>query len=144
MDEDFNEDMLEKIAANPPASLIPRIHAIFVRAVKNVNPLLNIELPNSDEDSLQVMEDLKKVLTNILFGDELAAKYLMCHLISNVYNRCGMDTLGKFTLNISNIPKEVLPFYTKELYDILAMLLPTSYYFPMTIENFNNLQFVPK
>lgn len=144
IDEDFNEDMLEKIAANPPASLIPRVHAIFVRSTNNINPLLNMELPNNETDSLSLMADLKKVLTQCLFGDQLAAKYLICHLISNVYNRVGLDALGKFTLNISNIPKEALPTFTKEFYVILEMLLPASYYFPMTVENFNTLQFVPK
>jgi hypothetical protein len=47
-------------------------------------------------------------------------------------------------LNLSNIPKEVLPDYPRELYGIIEMLVPVSHYQPMTIDGFNTQQFVPK
>lgn len=55
-----------------------------------------------------------------------------------------METIGQFTLNICNIPQEVVPLYTKTLYEIIEMIVPVSHYLPMTLENMNTLQFIPK
>lgn len=55
-----------------------------------------------------------------------------------------MRALGQFSLNISNIPERVLPDYTKLIYEVIESILPASHYFPMTLDNMNTLQFVPK
>lgn len=52
--------------------------------------------------------------------------------------------LGKFTLNISNVPINENFDYVKELYSFIELLVPQSYYFPMTLENMNDLSFTPK
>uniref|UniRef100_T1GPG6 Mini-chromosome maintenance complex-binding protein n=1 Tax=Megaselia scalaris TaxID=36166 RepID=T1GPG6_MEGSC len=75
------------LAANPPPSLIPRIHAIAVRKMKHLNPLLDTTLQTFEEHPLNfdvVYKDLLIVLTQCLFGDTLAAEYLLAHLISTV------------------------------------------------------------
>lgn len=95
------------------------------------------------EQMAEVYKDLKLIFTQSLFGDEIAAEYLLCHLISTVYVRAE-QTLGQFSLNITNIPAEVLPEYTKHLYEIIAALLPASHYFPVTLEHLNSLEFIPK
>lgn len=143
--DEFEDEQMEKIAANPPASLVTRIHAVHIKELEHNNPLLHGESnPGQDLDVALLCQDLLKVLTQSLLGDELAAKYLLCHLVSSIYIRVGMDALGKFTVNLSNIPKEVLPWYPKELYEIIEMLVPVSHYQAMTIDGFNTLQFVPK
>lgn len=86
-DVEMNEDIDGILAANPPPSLIPRIHAIAVRKVKHLNPLLDSTLQNFEEHQLSfdvVYKDLLIVLTQCLFGDTLAAEYLIAHLISTV------------------------------------------------------------
>ncbi|XP_001656900.2 mini-chromosome maintenance complex-binding protein [Aedes aegypti] len=144
--EDFEDEMSEHQATNPPPSLIPRIHAISFQKLRHVNPLL--EIPHESPGGLcgvtDVWRDIQNLLTQCLFEDKVAADYLLCHLISTVYIRNELESLGHFSLNLSNIPAEVLPDYTRGLYEIMELLLPASHYFPMTLENMNTMQFVPK
>lgn len=143
------DDITEIQAVNPPPSLIPRIHAVAIEPLLHLNPLV----PNTTIDgttrfdehtSLEHFKDIHLVLTQCLFGDTVAAEYLMAHLISTVYVRSEEETLGQFSLNVSNIPERVLPTYTKMLYDVIEMLLPASHFLPMTLDNLNSLQFAPK
>lgn len=142
------DEIMEIQAANPPPSLIPRIHAVSIEPVHHSNPLL----PNTVQEttgfdehtSLELFKDIQLALTQCLFGDTIAAEYLMAHLISTVYVRSQLECLGQFSLNLSNIPKTALPVYTTLLYEMIEMLLPASHFFPMTLDNLNLLQFSPK
>lgn len=76
-----SEDVMEDVefqSHNPPASLIPRLHAI------EVNDALADEIPGVISNGEKARADLKLVLSQILFGDSLAAEYVICHLISSV------------------------------------------------------------
>lgn len=137
------ENFDEVCAMNPPPSLIPRIHAITFRPLKHLNPIVHgcsalLNLPNREE----VLKDLRIILSQCLLGDTLAADYLLCHLISTVYVR-GEETLGQFSINLMNFPSEILPNYTKQLYEIIELLLPASHYFPVTLDNLNDTDFIP-
>lgn len=151
INHDLNEfeDIIEIQAANPPPSLIPRIHAISMEPVSHMNPLVVQstfnEITDFDEKAcLEHFKDIQLVLTQCLFGDEIAAEYLMAHLISTVYVRSEQECLGQFSLNLSNIPAAVVSTYTKALYEIIEMLLPVSHFLPMTLDNLNTFQFSPK
>ncbi|KAJ6647912.1 Mini-chromosome maintenance complex-binding protein, partial [Pseudolycoriella hygida] len=148
---DLNEfDVITEVqAANPPPSLIPRIHAILVKPVNHINPLVLQtsfdEITDFDERTrMELCRDIQLVLTQCLFGDTIAAEYLMAHLISTVYVRTELECLGQFSLNLSNIPASVATTYTKLLYEIIEMMLPVSHCLPMTLDNLNLLQFSPK
>lgn len=136
------EEMSEVQANNPPPSLIPRLHSISVHTLKHHNPLLVEAL--SQDTQIDLYKDLHLSLTQCLLGDDMAAQYLLCHLISTVYVRSELQTLGQFSLNISNIPAAVLPGYTSQLYEIIEFLLPASHLLPLTLDNLNILQFAPK
>lgn len=140
------ENFDEICAMNPPPSLIPRVHVISYRTLNHINPLLHDDRHNdealSDQTKLDCFRDIKTALTQCVFGDEIAADYLFCHLISTVYVRTD-ETLGQFSLNITNFPSEKLTGYTKQLYDVLESILPASHYFPITIENLNTTDFIP-
>ncbi|XP_062557776.1 mini-chromosome maintenance complex-binding protein [Armigeres subalbatus] len=143
--EEFEDEMSEHQATNPPPSLIPRIHAISFQELRHLNPLLEPYCEStSSPEANDIWKDIQNLLTQCLFEDKVAADYLLCHLISTVYVRNEIESLGHFSLNLSNIPSEVLPDYTKGLYEIMELLLPASHYFPMTLENMNTMQFVPK
>lgn len=140
------ENFDEICAMNPPPSLIPRIHVISYRVLKHINPLLHDNRNNgdtlNDHTKLDCYRDLRTALTQCVFGDEITADYLLCHLISTVYVRSD-ETLGQFSLNITNVPREKLTNYTKQLYDVIESILPASHYFPITIDNLNSTDFVP-
>uniref|UniRef100_A0A182K614 Mini-chromosome maintenance complex-binding protein n=1 Tax=Anopheles christyi TaxID=43041 RepID=A0A182K614_9DIPT len=145
MDE-FVDDVSEHQATHPPPSLIPRLHAVSVRKLPHTNPLLlqGNEDASLDTSTETTYKDLHNLLTQCLFGDGVAADYLLCHLVSSVYIRDEVECRGQFCLNLSNIPAEVLPGYTRSLYELLELLLPASHYLPMTLENMNTVQFAPK
>ncbi|XP_053686090.1 mini-chromosome maintenance complex-binding protein [Sabethes cyaneus] len=141
--EDFPDEIPEHHATNPPPSLIPRIHAISIHKLKHTNPMLQNVCDNAGTQC-DIWKDIQNLLTQCLFEDKVAADYLFCHLISTVYIRNELESLGQFSLNLANVPTEALPYYTEGIYEILELLLPASHYFPMTLENMNTKQFVPK
>lgn len=137
-------DFAEMCAMNPPPSLIPRLHAITYRPLVHLNPLLHDgrTLPLTEQEKSAISDDLRKVLTQCLLGDSMAADYLFCHLISTVYVR-SEETLGQFSMNITNFPASILPDYIKYLYEIIELILPASHYFPITLDNLNTTEFIP-
>uniref|UniRef100_A0A1B0CWW0 Mini-chromosome maintenance complex-binding protein n=2 Tax=Lutzomyia longipalpis TaxID=7200 RepID=A0A1B0CWW0_LUTLO len=116
------EEMLspeEHIAKNPPPSLIPRLHAISTREVHQIAPFetpFNGNFPD-------ISRDILMVLTQCLFGDQLAGRYLFAHLLSSIQSRVGMEILGKMCLNLINLPGATSG-YTKSLYEILEAIVP--------------------
>lgn len=137
----------EHAAHYPPTSLVPRLHCVFYQHLKHSNPSIPLDNDEKTSDSLlpQVVkahDNLLSMLKNLLLGDELAAEYLLLHLVSSVYTRCGIMAVGKFTLNLCGCPME--PSFTKRLTDTLMKILPKSVNLPMTLNNMNTLNFVPK
>lgn len=143
-DNDFGNKM-EMETLHPPSSLVPRIHCVSFRKLVHSNPLLGLKTEPMPLERLEfVRKELHIVLTQLLLGDTLAAEYLIYHLISEVYSRKDLLQLGKFSLNISNIPNLGSIDYPKELYNVIASLVTKSFYLPMTLDNMNDLTFVPK
>ncbi|XP_046687305.1 mini-chromosome maintenance complex-binding protein-like [Homalodisca vitripennis] len=128
----------------PPPSLVPRLHAVAQRPVHFSNPLLTSQItvgtymkvkislvaeklqPICPDEVVanvpRLRDELKLVLTQLLLGDALAADYLICHLISRIYLRQDMLVLGKFSLNLSNIPdRRTAADYTFRLYQLLYL-----------------------
>ncbi|KAM3960708.1 mini-chromosome maintenance complex-binding protein [Aphomia sociella] len=140
------ETEAETITHNPPPSLVPRVHAVYIKKLEHCNPLIkdNIDQSVVLKEASIAREHLVKALTELLLGDLLAAEYLICHLIASVYMRQDTLTLGQFCLNISNLPTEKYPNYAKQLYDIIKQFVTKSYYLPLTIENMNTFALLPK
>lgn len=77
-----DERAMETQTHNPPPSLIPRIHCVHWRRISYYNPLCDVELSSQEMQSLK--KELHILLTQLLVGDELAAEYLIYHLLSDV------------------------------------------------------------
>jgi hypothetical protein len=97
----------------PNADCMPHIHVL---ASSPNHALTHLpQLPVSKASETYVKENSQRlgeagqklcaVLTLILNGDKVAAKYLMACLISRVYNRKGGILLGDLACNISGISK---------------------------------------
>lgn len=138
----------EFITHNPPPSLIPRIHVVHYRKLRHCNPLIVDPVEEvallSLKKARDTREHLFKILTELLFGDKLAAEFLICYLVSHVYLRQDSVTAGQCCLNIGNIPVDKYPDYVNEFYNVLKLILTQSYYLPFTVDNLNTLSFVPK
>ncbi|XP_012551542.1 uncharacterized protein LOC100286771 isoform X1 [Bombyx mori] len=140
------ESSVEIITHNPPPSLVPRLHAVHVQKLEHCNPLLSNSVDQGVilSEANAAREHLLKALTELLLGDQLAAEYLICHLIACVYLRQDTMNLGQFCLNLSNLPTQKYPNYAQQLYDIIKQFVTKSYYLPLTIENMNTLTLLPK
>lgn len=60
------------------------------------------------------------------------------------YVRRDVEILGKFTLNLCNVPSGILPKFTSSIYEIIETLVPCSHYLPMELSILNNTKFIPK
>lgn len=79
--DDSDEIMTEAeiIVHHPPASLVPRLHAI-----KIIHSTKDIIVPQVMSKVELIRNDLHLILNQLLFGDHLAADYLICHLLSSM------------------------------------------------------------
>lgn len=76
------DEMNEVNTHNPPASLVPRLHAIKLIALTK-SEIVNA--PDIISKAQLIRSDLHIMLSQLLFGDHLAADYLICHLLSMMY-----------------------------------------------------------
>ncbi|KYN02128.1 hypothetical protein ALC62_07119 [Cyphomyrmex costatus] len=126
---------------NPPASLVPRLHAV------KIIELTKSKIVNAPEivSKVQIIRgDLHIILSQLLFGDTLAADYLICHLLSTVYMRRDYFCLGAFPLNITNFPANKQKIFPKEFYNFLTLFVKKSHFLEITLSNLNELALIPK
>ncbi|XP_066598815.1 mini-chromosome maintenance complex-binding protein-like isoform X2 [Prorops nasuta] len=139
--EQENDDDMELATHNPPASIIPRLHAIKIFEVSRH------EIDNSPEIILNaefIRGELRLVLSQLLFGDELAADYLICHLLSSVYIRKDNLCLGAFPLNITHFPLDKFDNFAKDFYEFIKLFVKKSHCWTITLKSLNELNFTPK
>nr|XP_055027197.1 mini-chromosome maintenance complex-binding protein isoform X1 [Misgurnus anguillicaudatus] len=144
------ETLEEQRVHSPPASLVPRLHMLYVQPLVHNNPLLPSGAAEENGEYLStfhgelaaIRAELLAYFTHLTLGDSLAAEYLILHLISNVYSRRDVLPLGKFTLNLSGCPQSSP--YTEHLYRVIQHLVPSSYRLCMSLHNMNNQRMVPK
>ncbi|ALC38638.1 CG3430 [Drosophila busckii] len=149
LEADTAENLTELAAQHPSPLLIPRLHAFGVQPLPHANPLLDRSLqqpsvPATLPAMASLHKDLRMLLKLCLFDDELAADYLICHLISTVYSRSELQSIGKCALNLCNLPKSRVEGYARQLSELLALLLPASHYLPMSLDTLNTAAFAPK
>ncbi|XP_028045441.2 mini-chromosome maintenance complex-binding protein [Monomorium pharaonis] len=134
-------DEAEVHTHNPPASLVPRLHAIKINELSKPTITNNPEIISKAQ---LIRSDLHIILTQLLFGDTLAADYLICHLLSTIYMRRDYFCLGAFPLNVTNFPASKLRIFPKEFYNFLTLFVKKSHFLEITLENLNELALVPK
>ncbi|CAH1783251.1 unnamed protein product [Owenia fusiformis] len=144
-------NMEEENVHSPPPSLVPRLHVILTEKLNHNNPLLPISTKSDDfkssqsnilSEALLLKQQMLTVLERAVFGDGLAAEYLLCNLISSVYARRDVAALGKFSVNICGCPRasKFPDMYTT----LLEQLSTKMFCFPMKIDSMNNMKFSPK
>lgn len=137
--DEMNE--AEASTHNPPPSLIPRLHAV------KIIQLTKSEIANAPEiisKARLVRGDLHIILSQLLFGDHLAADYLICHLLSTIFVRKDCLCLGTFPLNITHFPAGKRDTFPREFYNFLTLIVRKSHFLEVTLENLNELALVPK
>jgi len=126
----------------PPPSLVPRIHALYHTKLPHNNPLIPDKPAMPLEEAADARKELHAILTEALLGDSVAADYLICHLISRVYLRKDILTLGKLSLNIHNMTSH--DNWPKRLATLIQLLTTSSHLLTLSLANLNSLPFIPK
>ncbi|XP_017880796.1 mini-chromosome maintenance complex-binding protein isoform X2 [Ceratina calcarata] len=138
-DETMSE--AENAVHHPPASLVPRLHAIKI--IRPTKQDLKI-VPQIMCKVQSIRSDLHLILSQLLFGDSLAADFLICHMLSSIYMRKDFFCLGTYPLNITHFPFLKYKQFTKDLYKFLTLLARKSHLLEITLENLNDLTLSPK
>ena len=144
------EDLItpeEQAVHHPPASLVPRLHVLASRHLAHSNPCVPSDIKEGSSATIlqqlaDVRSELLSLLTQVIYGDSLAAEYMLLHLISSVYNWTGIMPVGKFTLNVSGCPP--VQSFPQEMHRLVEQLVPKCHFLSMTLNNMNTLNFVPK
>ncbi|KAL2747596.1 mini-chromosome maintenance complex-binding protein isoform X2 [Vespula maculifrons] len=139
-----SEEMMEDVEMNthnPPVSLVPRLHAIQITELTK-HEIENAPLIMSKAQAIR--GHLHIILSQLLFGDQLAADYLICHLLSSIYMRKDYLCLGTYPLNITNFSVTKCKTFPKKLYDFLTLFVKKSHLLEVTLENLNDMALIPK
>ncbi|KAK7110193.1 mini-chromosome maintenance complex-binding protein-like [Littorina saxatilis] len=146
-EQDVTMTAAERAAHTPPPSLVPRLHAVLIRKLAHNNPLLPhnlsakhqaIETIRSEAATLRTQ--LLSVLEHALCGDGLAAEFLLCHLVSNVYSWADVMPLGKLAVNLSGpVTQGMAPL----LQQLIAGLSTQSHLLPISLNKMNSLCLSP-
>ena len=143
------EDLItpeEQAVHHPPPSLVPRLHVLASHPLTHSNPCVPSDIKRQSSTIMpqlaMVRGELLSVLTQVMYGDCLAAEYMLLHLVSSVYNWTGIMPVGKFTLNVSGCPPS--ESFPQEMQKLVEQLVPKCFFLSMTLDNMNTLNFVPK
>jgi hypothetical protein len=104
------------------------IHMISYKRLKH--PYLNYQLNTSNPRNLM----LKYLET---FFDPLTSEYVLLHFISRIYSRIGTKSLGKLSLNISDVHENF------KIENLVENILPYYYIFNLNVKNLNESNFIP-
>eukprot|EP00405_Crypthecodinium_cohnii_P019741 CAMPEP_0206480562 /NCGR_PEP_ID=MMETSP0324_2-20121206/37448_1 /ASSEMBLY_ACC=CAM_ASM_000836 /TAXON_ID=2866 /ORGANISM="Crypthecodinium cohnii, Strain Seligo" /LENGTH=626 /DNA_ID=CAMNT_0053957533 /DNA_START=78 /DNA_END=1958 /DNA_ORIENTATION=+ len=147
---------LEGNARQPSYSMVPRLHALFIRKLPFYHPLVPFT-PEwiSAEDRLAAIYNRHfsaagsiaaarsatlACLTAHMHGDEMAAEYLLLLLASRCFGRNGESCLGSWSLNLARWP---LGPSASQLAALLGELMPRSVFFPVTADSLNSEKWMP-
>ncbi|KAL3863273.1 hypothetical protein ACJMK2_005038, partial [Sinanodonta woodiana] len=148
---DFEEPIEEKNAHAPPPSLVPRLHVVLSYPLEHNNPHLPINVAQDELNRAlsrlqleinSLRAELLSVFEHALFGDGLAAEYLLCHLLASVYGRVDVMPMGKLCVNLCNCPSTSV--YSQLIHHLLSALVTKCHLLPISLDNMNGMRFSPR
>ncbi|GBB86215.1 hypothetical protein RclHR1_12650008 [Rhizophagus clarus] len=146
---------------NTASYYVPSVHVIFYRKLHPTgNPLLSSDanLFVSPSDAMHIRSALIHYIASAFAGDDLVAEFVLLQLLSRIHFRQNGLTLGKFALNISNLPCNITVnrntqnynsilehenSFAKRVASILASLLPKYHDLPLTLSTLNEIFYFP-
>ncbi|KAJ1963310.1 hypothetical protein GGI12_002127 [Dipsacomyces acuminosporus] len=140
-------------SANEDSARWPCVHSIFYKPVSTDSLVPGLAAPTTTELAERYSMLLAR-LTSVLGGDDLAAHYLLLHLLSSTVNIQG-SKVGKFSLNLIGFPSGLQTEehghsgFTltnpapKRVSDALAQFVPRSVELPFDLKLLNGTAFVP-
>lgn len=155
----------EMLAAHPPTSQVPRIHAILLK--KESSPYPENLLSSTQEESAPgtatstagisreiVAHGRSRALgflSMVLGGDNLAAEFLLLQLVASVQRRERESVVGVTSLNITGCPDSQASPSTGGLSPLgsavaaaVAAMAPRCLPLALTLENLNGSSWIPR
>lgn len=137
----FSEDPLHHF----PPKKVPRLHCFIHRKLEVQDFLQNNPIVEPKLDLIKgIREALLRHLTTVLGNDDVAAHFMLLHLLSKVHARSDDIAVGKFSLNLTCFKKETVSVFGEQLTLTLKNLLPFTFYIPLTVEYLNTVSLAPK
>lgn len=137
----FSEDPLRHF----PPNKVPRLHCFIHRKLAVQDFLQNNPIVEPKPDLVKgIREALLRHLTALLGNDNVAAHFMLLHLLSKVHARVDDLAVGKLSLNLTSFRKETVSVFGKQLSLALKNLLPFTSCIPLTVEYLNTVPLAPK
>ncbi|KAD2805243.1 hypothetical protein E3N88_38620 [Mikania micrantha] len=129
---------------NLPPSKVPRLHCIVHRKL-SPNDLIFKSPTMEPKPHLikEIRQSLLHHLTVVLGDDDLAANFVLLHLLSKVHVRVDSIAVGKFSLNLTGFDKSSISVFGNRINDAVKNLLPFSQCIPLTVEFLNTASLAP-
>ncbi|XP_010525516.1 PREDICTED: mini-chromosome maintenance complex-binding protein-like [Tarenaya hassleriana] len=146
---DAHDELSEGLEADMvqlPPGKVPRLHSLVHRKLEAQHFLSAPSLiePKSPKMFKEIRESLMKYLTGLLGNDDIAAQFVLLHLLSKVHGRVDDVVVGKLSLNLTGLNKESMSIFGTRLNHALKSLLPFTQSIPLTIEYLNTISLAPK
>ncbi|CAL5204217.1 unnamed protein product [Lathyrus oleraceus] len=138
---DFSEDPLH----NFPPNKVPRLHCLIHRKLSILDFLQHTPIIEPKPDLVKgIRESLLKHLSAVLGNDDVAAHFMLLHLLSKVQARVDALAVGKFSVNFTCFSKEIASIFGKQLNLAIKNLVPFTHCIPLTVEYLNTASLAPK
>lgn len=142
---EFFNNFCEDVATHFPPSKVPRLHCFVQRKLAAIDFFCEFHVMEPRPHILkEIREALLMHLTAVLGNDELAAHFMLLHLLSRVYARADAAVVGKLSLNLTRLGKECASVFSDRLSLALKNLLPFTHHLPLTVEYLNTASMGPK
>ncbi|TKY73940.1 Mini-chromosome maintenance complex-binding protein [Spatholobus suberectus] len=137
----FSEDPLRHF----PPNKVPRLHCFIHRKLAVQDFLQNNPIIEPKPDLVKgIREALLRHFTAVLGNDDVAAHFMLLHLLSKVHARVDDLAVGKLSLNLTGFKKQIVSVFGKQLNLALKNLLPFTHCMPLTVEYLNTASLAPK
>ena len=104
----------EMLAAHPPTSQVPRIHALSLMPSSSPVPAQQSSSLVSKDTIASVRARTIGFLSMVMGGDDVAAEFLLLQMIASVQRRNKDGVVGVYPLNITNCPPPTTTTTTTE------------------------------
>ncbi|CAK8567778.1 unnamed protein product [Lathyrus sativus] len=148
-DDSEDRDLLNEFSEDPlhnfPPNKVPQLHCLIHRKLSILDFLQNTPIIEPKPDLVKgIRESLIKHLSAVLGNDDVAAHFMLLHLLSKVQARVDALAVGKFSVNFTCFSKEIASIFGKQLSFAIKNLVPFTHCIPLTVEYLNTASLAPK
>nr|XP_043613110.1 mini-chromosome maintenance complex-binding protein [Erigeron canadensis] len=134
----------EEESVSLPPSKVPRLHCLVHRKLSLNDMIFSLPALEPKPELVKgIRESLLQHLTLVLGGDELAAHFILLHLLSKVHARVDSVAVGKLSLNLTSFDKSSISVFGNRINDAVKNLLPFTHSIPLTVEYLNTAALAP-